>query len=91
MIATLKNEFLKYYGLTSTKYQVSSCRATGTIIKNDEKACRECKEKRVQQCNGTNEEQTFIIQSQNEIQIVDIESFLNQFNGREAGKGKSVI
>ncbi|MBO4602843.1 MAG: hypothetical protein J5651_06760 [Salinivirgaceae bacterium] len=88
MIAALKKDFLEYYGLTGTNYQVSFYSGSGIIVEHDKKACRECKKAGKQQCSGENEEQTFIIQTGNDINIVDIESFLNQFGGRKAGMGK---
>ena len=88
MIKILQKEFLDYYGLTGTQYHVPFYTSSGDIIEHDEKACRECKKKEMQQCYGDNEKQNLIIHSKHEITVIDIETFLNQFIGRKAGTGR---
>lgn len=84
MINVLQNDYISHFGLAG-KYTLHSYPIQGNMVLNDDKSCRQCKSNNAQKCDSETNEQTFMFFSDVEVSLVEIEDFLNQFEGKRAG------
>ncbi len=84
MIDCLQNDFTAHFGLTGT-YTVVHYTAQGNVVFHDDKACEDCKKVNKQQCDNATDEQNFLLFSDSDFEVVQIEKYFNQFNGKRAG------
>ena len=80
----LQKEYPAFFKVMG-KYVISSFEKEGDFALNDEKACSECRAKGVQQCSDSDSDENMLVHSDHALTIVDIESFLIQFDGKRAG------
>ncbi len=79
----LLNEYPAHFGATG-RYTISAVENEGTFSLNDEKACRECRGQNRQQCLEEDADMHMLLHTDHPVTIVDIELFLNQFDGKRA-------
>ncbi|MDY6289719.1 MAG: hypothetical protein SPM02_09755, partial [Bacteroidales bacterium] len=79
----LLNEYPAHFGANG-RYDISSVENQGTFPLNDEKACRECRGQNKQQCSEEDADRHMLLHSDHPVTVVDIEGFLNQFDGKKA-------
>lgn len=79
----LQNEYPAHFGANG-KYTILSVEKQGVFPLNDEKACRECRGQNKQQCNNEDADTHMLLNADHPVTVVDIEGFLNQFDGRRA-------
>ena len=84
MIDLLQNDYIAHFGLTGN-YTVVHHTVQGNVVFHDEIACEDCKNRQKQQCDAATDEQNFKLSSNSEVEVVDIEQFFNQFDGKRAG------
>ncbi len=79
----LLNEYPAHFGANG-RYDISSVENQGTFPLNDEKACRECRGQNKQQCSEEDADRHMLLHADHPVTVVDIEGFLNQFDGKKA-------
>lgn len=88
MITYLQDDYIRYFGLTGTNYQVPNTVLNGHCILYDSNSCDPCISNNMQQCDKASSKQIFVLDSNENVTCVNIEAFLNQFSGKKAGIGK---
>lgn len=76
MINLLLSDYINAFSLTKKDYSVEYKEYKGKIALADPKSCSECRDK---VCFGANENQVFVVESKENITVVEIEKFFNQF------------
>jgi len=79
----LLNEYPAHFGANG-KYAILSVEKQGVFPLNDEKACRECRGQDKHQCNNEDADTHMLLNADHPVTVVDIEGFLNQFDGKRA-------
>jgi len=79
----LLNTYPAHFGATG-RYTISSDSKEGSFALNDEKACRECRGRNKQQCSEEDADTHMLVHADHPVMVVDIETFLNQFDGKRA-------
>ena len=86
MIDTLlKNDLPQAYGLTRPNVQLRYKCLSGQFELGDEKACARCETRHRDECNL---KMMRINASNYVVTVVEHEDYINQFNGKQLGKGK---
>ena len=78
METLLEEDYIQYHKMTGT-YVTYHTTGQGQLSFHDAKACRECKQKNVQICDGQTDKQVFIVNTIREIHEIEIENYFNQF------------
>lgn len=79
----LLNEYPAHFGANG-RYDISSVENQGTFSLNDKKACHECRGQNKQQCSEEDADRHMLLHADHPVTVVDIEGFLNQFDGKKA-------